>query len=30
MQSAMDPNVWVLGDATIAGDMSKSGFSANS
>ncbi|WP_416896397.1 MAG: FCSD flavin-binding domain-containing protein [Minwuia sp.] len=30
MQSKMDPAVWVLGDATIAGDMPKSGFSANS
>ena len=30
MQSQMDENVYVLGDATIAGDMPKSGFSANS
>jgi len=30
MQSRMDPSVYVLGDATIAGDMPKSGFSANS
>jgi NADPH-dependent 2,4-dienoyl-CoA reductase/sulfur reductase-like enzyme len=30
MKSAMDPNVYVLGDASIAGDMPKSGFSANS
>ena len=30
MQSRMDENVYVLGDATIAGDMPKSGFSANS
>jgi NADPH-dependent 2,4-dienoyl-CoA reductase/sulfur reductase-like enzyme len=30
MQSQMDENVHVLGDATIAGDMPKSGFSANS
>ncbi|MEM1346147.1 MAG: NAD(P)/FAD-dependent oxidoreductase [Pseudomonadota bacterium] len=30
MQSRMDENVFVLGDATIAGDMPKSGFSANS
>lgn len=30
MQSRMDPNVHVLGDATIAGDMPKSAFSANS
>ncbi|GMG82000.1 NAD(P)/FAD-dependent oxidoreductase [Paralimibaculum aggregatum] len=30
MQSRMDPAVHVLGDATIAGDMPKSGFSANS
>jgi len=30
MQSQVDDNVYVLGDATIAGDMPKSGFSANS
>lgn len=30
MQSKMDPAVYVLGDASIAGDMPKSGFSANS
>jgi NADPH-dependent 2,4-dienoyl-CoA reductase/sulfur reductase-like enzyme len=30
MKSASDPNVYVLGDACIAGDMPKSGFSANS
>ncbi len=30
MRSAMDENVTVLGDATIAGDMPKSAFSANS
>ncbi len=30
MQSQMDESVYVLGDATIAGDMPKSGFSANS
>lgn len=30
MQSQVDANVYVLGDATIAGDMPKSGFSANS
>ena len=30
MMSTMDPNVYVLGDASIAGDMPKSGFSANS
>jgi len=30
MQSAKDPNIYVLGDATIAGDMPKSAFSANS
>ena len=30
MQSQMDENVYVLGDATLAGDMPKSGFSANS
>jgi NADPH-dependent 2,4-dienoyl-CoA reductase/sulfur reductase-like enzyme len=30
MQSRMDPNVWVLGDATSQGDMPKSGYSANS
>jgi NADH dehydrogenase FAD-containing subunit len=30
MKSAVDGNVFVLGDATIAGDMPKSAFSANS
>ncbi|MFN0263065.1 FCSD flavin-binding domain-containing protein [Tepidamorphus sp. 3E244] len=30
MRSAMDENVYVIGDASIAGDMPKSGFSANS
>lgn len=30
MQSQVDENVYVLGDSTIAGDMPKSGFSANS
>jgi NADPH-dependent 2,4-dienoyl-CoA reductase/sulfur reductase-like enzyme len=30
MQSANDPNVYVVGDACIPGDMPKSGFSANS
>jgi NADPH-dependent 2,4-dienoyl-CoA reductase/sulfur reductase-like enzyme len=30
MKSALDDNVFVLGDASIAGDMPKSGFSANS
>jgi sulfide dehydrogenase [flavocytochrome c] flavoprotein chain len=30
MRSASDPNVYVIGDATIAGDMPKSAFSANS
>lgn len=30
MKSAMDPTVHVIGDASIAGDMPKSGFSANS
>ncbi len=30
MKSALDPNIYVLGDACIAGDMPKSGFSANS
>lgn len=30
MQSKMDPSVYVLGDATVNGDMPKSGFSANS
>ncbi len=30
MQSAEDENIYILGDATIAGDMPKSGFSANS
>lgn len=30
MKSAVDPNVYVVGDACIAGDMPKSSFSANS
>jgi NADPH-dependent 2,4-dienoyl-CoA reductase/sulfur reductase-like enzyme len=30
MKSAMDPNVYVVGDACIPGDMPKSAFSANS
>jgi NADPH-dependent 2,4-dienoyl-CoA reductase/sulfur reductase-like enzyme len=30
MKSANDPNVYVIGDASIAGDMPKSAFSANS
>lgn len=30
MKSASDPNIYVLGDSSIAGDMPKSGFSANS
>lgn len=30
MKSAVDANIFVLGDASIAGDMPKSGFSANS
>jgi NADPH-dependent 2,4-dienoyl-CoA reductase/sulfur reductase-like enzyme len=30
MRSAMDANVYIVGDASIAGDMPKSGFSANS
>ncbi len=30
MRSTMDPNIFVIGDASIAGDMPKSGFSANS
>jgi NADPH-dependent 2,4-dienoyl-CoA reductase/sulfur reductase-like enzyme len=30
MKSASDTNIYVLGDASIAGDMPKSGFSANS
>jgi sulfide dehydrogenase [flavocytochrome c] flavoprotein subunit len=30
MKSASDANIYVLGDASIAGDMPKSGFSANS
>lgn len=30
MKSAVDPNIFVLGDASIAGDMPKSAFSANS
>ncbi len=30
MKSTVDPNIYVLGDACIAGDMPKSGFSANS
>jgi NADPH-dependent 2,4-dienoyl-CoA reductase/sulfur reductase-like enzyme len=30
MKSANDPNIYIVGDACIAGDMPKSGFSANS
>lgn len=30
MKSAIDANIYVLGDASIAGDMPKSAFSANS
>ena len=30
MRSAVDDNVWILGDASQQGDMPKSGFSANS
>jgi len=30
MKSTLDPNIYVLGDASIAGDMPKSAFSANS
>lgn len=30
MRSALDENIFVVGDASIAGDMPKSGFSANS
>ena len=30
MKSTVDPNIFVIGDASIAGDMPKSGFSANS
>ena len=30
MQSRMDENIYLVGDSTIAGDMPKSGFSANS
>lgn len=30
MQSQMDENIYLVGDSTIAGDMPKSGFSANS
>lgn len=30
MQSSMDPNIYVIGDACIAGDMPKSAFGANS
>jgi NADPH-dependent 2,4-dienoyl-CoA reductase/sulfur reductase-like enzyme len=30
MQSAIDPNIYIVGDASIAGAMPKSGFSANS
>jgi sulfide dehydrogenase [flavocytochrome c] flavoprotein chain len=30
MKSASDPNIFILGDAAIAGDMPKSAFSANS
>jgi NADPH-dependent 2,4-dienoyl-CoA reductase/sulfur reductase-like enzyme len=29
MRSAIDPNIYVIGDASIAGDMPKSAFSAN-
>jgi NADPH-dependent 2,4-dienoyl-CoA reductase/sulfur reductase-like enzyme len=30
MKSKVDPNIFVIGDASVAGDMPKSGFSANS
>ncbi len=30
MRSALDPNIYIVGDAAIAGDMPKSAFSANS
>jgi NADPH-dependent 2,4-dienoyl-CoA reductase/sulfur reductase-like enzyme len=30
MKSTIDPNIYVVGDASIAGDMPKSGFAANS
>jgi NADPH-dependent 2,4-dienoyl-CoA reductase/sulfur reductase-like enzyme len=30
MKSVVDPNIYIVGDASIAGDMPKSGFSANS
>ena len=30
MKSKVDPNIFIVGDASIAGDMPKSGFSANS
>jgi len=30
MKSSIDPSIYILGDASIAGDMPKSGFSANS
>ncbi len=30
MKSTIDPNIYILGDACIAGEMPKSGFSANS
>jgi NADH dehydrogenase FAD-containing subunit len=30
MKSSIDGNIYVIGDASIAGDMPKSGFSANS
>ncbi len=30
MRSAIDQNIYVIGDSSIAGDMPKSGFSANS
>ena len=30
MQSAVDANIYIVGDACIPGDMPKSGFSANS
>jgi NADPH-dependent 2,4-dienoyl-CoA reductase/sulfur reductase-like enzyme len=30
MKSTVDPNIYIVGDASIAGDMPKSGFAANS
>jgi NADH dehydrogenase FAD-containing subunit len=30
MKSTVDPNIFIVGDASIAGDMPKSAFSANS